>query len=202
MPARREAVGHEHDVPPPDQLPGPAAGGAARARAKTATVVHDHDGGKRPRTFRLRQLHRDLLGGAIRRRGRHGCSRERGSASRQRDAQRQADPCGDATTRHDDGLYVEDGQPRDLKNWTARSWASAARRVRNVPRLRRLPVFGFRLRRSSACGSSRLSFMGARVSHTSTRTSDVRRRLLGAARPVYGASMTPLRASSAMRAGG
>src|SRR5262245_25897883 len=38
------------------------------------------------------------------------------------------------------------GQPRDLKYCTARSRASAARRVLNVPRLRRLPVFGFRLR--------------------------------------------------------
>ena len=33
-----------------------------------------------------------------------------------------------------------------LKNWTARSCFSAAARVANVPRLRRLPVFGFFLR--------------------------------------------------------
>src|SRR5215813_3182327 len=33
-----------------------------------------------------------------------------------------------------------------LKNCTARSWASAALRVRNVPRFRRLPVLGLRFR--------------------------------------------------------
>jgi hypothetical protein len=37
-------------------------------------------------------------------------------------------------------------QLRDLKYWTARSCASASRRVRNVPRLRRFPVFGLRFR--------------------------------------------------------
>src|SRR5687768_11713398 len=39
-----------------------------------------------------------------------------------------------------------DAQPPRLKNCTARSCFSAAARVRNVPRLRRLPVFGFFLR--------------------------------------------------------
>ena len=37
-------------------------------------------------------------------------------------------------------------QRRRLKYWTARSWASAAALVSNVPRFRRLPVSGFFLR--------------------------------------------------------
>jgi hypothetical protein len=37
-------------------------------------------------------------------------------------------------------------QPRRLKNWTARSCFIAASLVLNVPKLRRLPVWGFFLR--------------------------------------------------------
>src|SRR2546426_8992155 len=59
--AGREAVGDEHDIASPQKLPRPAGGRAARARAETAAVVHDHDGGERARAVRLRQGDRDLL---------------------------------------------------------------------------------------------------------------------------------------------
>ncbi len=38
------------------------------------------------------------------------------------------------------------GPHRPLKYWTARSWASAARRLANVPRFRRLPLLASFLR--------------------------------------------------------
>src|SRR4029453_9110768 len=61
-------------------------------------------------------------------------------------AERRAVMATDCTSRP---LSAARAPQRDLKYCTARSCASAARRVLNVPRLRRLPVFGSTLREYS-----------------------------------------------------